>query len=106
MILWTRATTKNASSKTWFYEHVLPLKIELIEDAPADKTNVTTTKMYILRKTGRKFFHFMATFYNFAFKIEASLAKRVAKPILETRNANDVIAYVWFIIYSFPIKKI
>ena len=48
----------------------------------------------------------MATFYNFAFKIEASLAKRVAKPILETRNANDVIAYVWFIIYSFPIKKI
>ena len=47
----------------------------------------------------------MATFYNFAFKIETSLAKRVAKPILETRNANDVIAYVWFNIYSFSDKK-
>ena len=47
----------------------------------------------------------MATFYNFAFKIETSLAKRVVKPTLETRNANGVIAYVWFIIYSFSDKK-
>ena len=40
----------------------------------------------------------MTAFYNSAIKIETSWAKKVAKPILETRNAaNDVIVYVWFI---------
>ena len=45
----------------------------------------------------------MTTFYNFALKIETSIAKRVVKPISETRNFNDVIVYVWFI-YSFSDK--
>ena len=46
----------------------------------------------------------MTTFYNFALKIETSLAKRVVKPISETRNAN-ITVYVWFI-SSFLDKKI
>ena len=46
----------------------------------------------------------MTNFYDFALKIETSLAKWVFKPILETTNANNVIVYVWFI-YSFFDKK-
>ena len=32
----------------------------------------------------------MTTFYNFTLKTEASWAKTIAKPILETWNANDI----------------
>ena len=39
----------------------------------------------------------MTIFYNFTFKIEASWANKVLKPIMETWNASDVIVYVWFI---------
>ena len=45
----------------------------------------------------------MTTLYNFALTIEI-VAKKVAKPILETWNANDVIVYVW-LIHSW-IKKV
>ena len=37
----------------------------------------------------------MTTFY--ALKIETIWAKKTVKSSLETRNANDVIVYVWFI---------
>ena len=46
----------------------------------------------------------MTTFYNFTLKIETSWAKKIAEPILETWNANDVISYVWFV-YS-RVKKL
>ena len=39
----------------------------------------------------------MTTFHNFALKIEASSAKKIVPPILETWNAN-LIVYVWFIL--------
>ena len=45
----------------------------------------------------------MTAFYNFTLKTETSWAKKVAKPILETWNVNDIIVYVWFI--YFQIKK-
>ena len=45
----------------------------------------------------------MTTFYDFAFKIETSWAKKDVKPSLETWNVNDVIVYVCYI-YS-QIKK-
>ena len=45
----------------------------------------------------------MATFYDFALKIEASWVKKDVKHNLETWNVNDVIVYVY--IYS-QIKKI
>ena len=44
----------------------------------------------------------MTTYYNFALKIETRLAKRMGS---ETRNFNDVIAYVWFL-YSLSDKNI
>ena len=58
--------------------------------------------MYILKKRVRKlknmtFLHFMTIFHNFAFKIETGRAKRVVKPILGTRNVNDVCMHVGFI---------
>ena len=43
------------------------------------------------------FLHFMTIFHNFAFKIETGRAKRVVKPILGTRNVNDVCMHVEFI---------
>ena len=49
------------------------------------------------------FFHFMTTIYNFALKMETSLAKSVVKAILETKNANNFIVYIFFI-YLF-LKK-
>ena len=49
------------------------------------------------------FFHFMTTIYNFALKMETSLAKSVVKAILETKNANNFIVYICFI-YLF-LKK-
>ena len=39
---------------------------------------------------------FITIFHNFALQIETGWAKRVVKPILETRNVNDVPVYVWF----------
>ena len=54
--------------------------------------------MHILRRSAQKlkniFFHLMTIFYNFTLKIETSWTKNVVKPILETWNANDVIAHV------------
>ena len=38
----------------------------------------------------------MSTVYNFALKPETSCVKKVTKPILETRNANNIIAYHMF----------
>ena len=46
----------------------------------------------------------MTTLYNFALELETSWAKKVAKPILETWNVNNVVLYVWFI--HSRIKKI
>ena len=43
------------------------------------------------------FQHFITTFYNFILTIETEWTKKVVKPIPETRNANDVSMYVWFI---------
>ena len=43
------------------------------------------------------FLHFMNTFHHYALKIESSSAKRVANPISENRNGNDVSMYVWSI---------
>ena len=58
-------------------------KIELISSSPCEKmSQPQKCAMYIL--------HFMATFHNFALKIETSSAKRVVQPILETRNVSDV----------------
>ena len=48
----------------------------------------------------------MTDFYDFALKIKTSWAKRVFKPSLETWNANDVIAYVWFIYTQIKKKKV
>ena len=53
-------------------------KIELIEETLGKKTNVATSKMYILIKSfwnlkSILYFHFMTAFYNFAPKIEISL---------------------------------
>ena len=39
----------------------------------------------------------MTTFHYSAFKIETSWTKRVVKPFLQTRNANDVNIHVLFI---------
>ena len=39
----------------------------------------------------------MNTFHHYALKIESSSAKRVANPISENRNGNDVSMYVWSI---------
>ena len=39
----------------------------------------------------------MTTFYNFAFKIETSWAKKDVKLSLEAWNVNDVIVDVWYI---------
>ena len=43
----------------------------------------------------------MTTFNNliYTLKINTSWAKKVAKSILETWNANDVIVYIWFIYF-------
>ena len=38
----------------------------------------------------------MSTVYNFALKAETSCVKKVIKPIWETRNANNIIAYHMF----------
>ena len=51
--------------------------------------------MYILRKQAQELknttvLHFMTTFHNLAFIIEAGWAKKATKPILETRCFNDV----------------
>ena len=45
----------------------------------------------------------MTTIYNFVRTLETSLAKRVVKAILETKNANNFIVYICFI-YLF-LKK-
>ena len=47
------------------------------------------------------YFSYMTTFNNliYTLKINTSWAKKVAKSILETWNANDVIVYVWFIYF-------
>ena len=47
-------------------------------------------KMSQPQKCAMYILHFMATFHNFALKIETSSAKRVVQPILETRNVSDV----------------
>ena len=39
----------------------------------------------------------MTTFYNFILTVETEWTKKVVKPIPETRSANDVSMYVWFI---------
>ena len=39
----------------------------------------------------------MPTFYKFALEIETSLGKRLLKTISETRNASNVIMYIWFL---------
>ena len=46
----------------------------------------------------------MTNFYDFAFNIKASGAKKDVKHSLETWNVNNAIVYVWYI-YS-QIKKI
>ena len=38
--------------------------------------------------------YFMATFQNFARKLDTGWTKKAVKPILETRNINDVCVYV------------
>ena len=45
----------------------------------------------------------MTTLYDFALNIEASGAKKAAKPSLENWNVSDVIVYIWYI-YSQIIK--
>ena len=64
--------------------------------------NCCNSKMYVLRKQAGKwknmtFLHFMTTVNDFALEIDTFWAKRVAKPILETRYVNDVCIYIWFI---------
>ena len=90
------------------YSYVLPLKNWVNWTTTRREKNATTSKMYILRRSVQKlkntFFPLMATFYDFALKIETSCAKKDVKPSLETWNVNDVIVWVWYI-YS-HIKKI
>ena len=40
----------------------------------------------------------MTNFYDFALKIETSVAKWVFEPILETTNANDVLVCLVYIL--------
>ena len=65
-------------------------------------TDVATSKMYILRKTSQMlqnitFPHFMANFHNIALKKKPGWAASVSKPILETRNVNNVCDYAWLL---------
>ena len=46
--------------------------------------------------------NFSSTFYNFTLKIETIWAKKVAKPISETWNPNEVIVCL---VYLFSDKK-
>ena len=66
------------------------------------------TKMYILGRSAQKlkniFFPLLIIFYDFAFKIETSWAKKDVKASLETWNVNDVIACILHI-YS-QVEKI
>ena len=83
------------------YKYVLPQKKWVDWLTTRQEKNVTNSKMCILKKMCPKikkiFFPLVTTFYNFALKIETSWAKRVVKPILESWNAANVIAYVSFI---------
>ena len=88
---------KNASSKTWM-SYTLTTTENWVDWISTRRVRERAWKLKNI-----SFFHFMTTFYNFALKIETSIAKRVVKPISETRNFNDVIVYVWFI-YSFSDK--
>ena len=47
----------------------------------------------------------MTTFHKFTHKTETIWAKGVVKPILETRHANDVRMYVWYIYSRIKILK-
>ena len=75
------------------FQALLPLKNFADWINARREQNVTTSKMYILRKKARKlksmlFFNFMTTFYNFVVKIETSKASRVVKPTSETGKPN------------------
>ena len=66
-------------------------KIELLGQALGKKKNVATSKMNILRKSARKLkkYYFFTLWQPTILKKETIWAKTV-----ETKNANDVIAYV------------
>ena len=58
--------------------------------------------MYILRKKVQNLkkhiiFHFMTTFYDYAFTAENNLAEGVVKPIFTTRNG--VLLLCMFVLY-------
>ena len=89
---------KNINLKDTYYHW----KIDLIGwMSTRPEKNVTTTKMYILRKKPRKlknmlFLNFTTTFHNFALKTETSLAERMVKPVSKYRTVKNSI-HVWFI---------
>ena len=74
--------------------NVLPLKnlVDWVTGKNRWEKNITTLKIYILKKESeiKKKNIFLSphdyTFYKFPLKIETSWAKKVVKPILETRN--------------------
>ena len=66
--------------------------------------------MYILKtiaqKLKKRYFSLMATFYNFALKIETSWAKKVIKPILENQNNANMLPMMLLCMFGlFPDKK-
>ena len=83
------------------YIYVLPLKNLVDWITTRQEKNAATSKIYILRRSAQNltYFSYMTTFNNFTLKINTSWAKKIAKSILETWNANDVIVYVWFIYF-------
>ena len=68
------------------YKYVLPLKNWVDWINTRQEKNVTTSEMYILRRSSQKLKNIfpMTTFCNFTLKIETSWAKKVVKSILET----------------------
>ena len=93
------------------YKYVLPLKNWVDWITTRQEKNVTTSKMYILRRSAQKLkkkqhiFPLMTNCYDFTLKIETSWAKKVVKFILETWNVNDVIVHVWFIYFQTKKKN-
>ena len=83
------AKRKNASSKHESSRYIKPLKKKLVYWI----SNVTTSKIYILRKIQKlkniAISHSTTIFHNFALKIETSWVTRMIMPILKTRNVYD-----------------
>ena len=71
------------------FKYVLPLNnwLDWIGTRQENKCHKPTKRAWKYTKVNI-FFHCMTNFYNFALKIETSPAKRVVKPISETKKCQ------------------